>query len=217
MSAYVKLGILGLALILFLAIGYFVSAVHSAGYASGYSAGHAEGKKAGDKEGYTRGLKDKEAEIASKIELANKAAADELKKKQEKIDSASAALEEMRKNRDFYKNKLDNQIPKVNTVYITKTVEGQYEEKPTPTPIYTADFVRLWNQAIFGDSGVSYNSGESDGYSPGWRGIDGRTPMTLSSQDILQNHADNMKICMDTRDQLVSLQTALKESGLGIK
>lgn len=217
MGQYVKLAWAALILLIILAVGYGISAFYNAAYDSGKASGILEGSEAGYKKGYKAGAENKEQEITKKLSEEKEKAEIALKEKQGKIDTVSLKLEETKKERDLFKHKLDNQVPKVNTVYITRTVEGKYEEQPTPNPVYTADFIRLWNQAIFGDLGMPEGSGESNGYSPGWRGIDGRTPMRVSSQDLLQNHADNMKVCMDTRDTLISLQSALRESGLGVK
>ena len=216
MGQWGKMAWLGLILAALALVGFGVYSIHDAGYNSGYAQGESSGKESGYKDGKKAGAAEKEWEIKDQLAESSEQTRKEIQEKQDKIDRASIDLEVMRKERDGFKTQLDKQIPKVNTVYIEKTVEGKYEEKPVPPSVYTADFVRLWNQAIFGQSGVPDNLGKSDGGSPGWRGIDGRTAMKLTSQDLLQNFTDNMSKCHANRDTLTQLQRALRDAGIGV-
>ena len=202
------------------AIMVLINLVHSGGYASGLT----DGKAIGFKEGAASQLDlDKAASSIEKLRLQ-----EEVQKTQKTVNELLVDYVAQKTEVDALQTKLRLRATKIPTTYLKEVQPDESNPNPQPVEIdkpeciYNHEYFRVWNDSMQEPSslfastegGVSEDT-QSFAYSPATvQDVDPRTRVNITDITLLNNHIDNMSMCVQTKNQLETLIDAVEKAGL---
>lgn len=197
-----------LPLVLIGALGLLVNHLQDSAYVDGYSKAQVEGELALEK---MRGDHQASELARAKVEATNaKDAAKRLQDEQSRNDKLATELADKQRNYHQTTDRLTGEIARVNDLY-RKALNA--EPEPVPTCVFTAGFVRVWDEATGAAIPVpaAADTGRAAAQSTETRAAE-QLDSGISQREVLAHHVRYAEQCRSTSAQLDALIDAVQGS-----